>query len=256
MEIIANTTVYFGKTPIALPLSNGHGPLNPSYVVIHSTANLGASALNHVNYWHNDDTYAVHYVGDWTGKVYHCVPDTRMCWQVGNGNPYVVGIELCEPVKATDFQKVWDVGVEWAAWCLNWYGWGVDRLLSHKDCSERWGGSDHTDPIPFFAKWGRTWEQFVSEVDAKLEGDEDMPSADEIAEAVWDYQIHGYEAGEREFLTNQQLFDRTDYSGRGKDGFTIVERVCWLADKCDKLQESIDALQMSVDALSGQLARK
>ena len=55
---------------------------------------------------------------------------------------------------------------------------------------------------------------------------------------------------------NALIFDRTDYSGRGKDGFTIVERVCWLADKCDKLQESIDALQMSVDALSGQLARK
>ena len=41
-------------------VSNGHGSLSPQYLVIHETANPGASAWNHVLLWSRDDTYAVH----------------------------------------------------------------------------------------------------------------------------------------------------------------------------------------------------
>lgn len=149
-------------------ISDGHGWLDPSYIVIHETANPGATAANHRDYWSRDDTYAVHYVGDWTGDVYHCVPDDRLCWQVGNGNPYVLGIELCHADNPGDFERVWQVGVEWAAWALSGRGWGVDRLLSHYDCTRRWGGSDHTDPIGYFEEFGRSWEQFVGDVAAYM----------------------------------------------------------------------------------------
>lgn len=151
-------------------VSNGHGSLSPSYVVIHETANPGATARNHRDLWSRDDTYAVHYVGDWTGDVYHCVPENRMCWQVGNGNPYVIGIELCHATNAADFARVWEVGVEWAAWQLSKRGWGTDRLLSHYDCTRRWGGSDHTDPIGYFEEYGRSWSQFVADVAARMRG--------------------------------------------------------------------------------------
>lgn len=152
-------------------ISNGHGWLDASYIVIHETANQGATAKNHVDYWSWNDTYAVHYVGDWTGDVYHCVPDDRLCRQVGNGNPYVIGIELCHAENQADFEKVWNVGVEWAALMLDRYGWGIDRLISHNDCSEWWGGSDHTDPLGYFEDFGKSWEQFKEEVAERLEDD-------------------------------------------------------------------------------------
>lgn len=43
-------------------VSNGHGYLNASYLVIHETANPGASAYNHTLLWSRDDTYAVHHL--------------------------------------------------------------------------------------------------------------------------------------------------------------------------------------------------
>lgn len=151
-------------------ISQGHGFLAPSYVVIHETANPGATAKNHVDYWSRDDTYAVHYVGDWTGDCYHCVPNNRLCWQVGNGNSKVVGIELCHATNQADFEKVWQLGVEWSVFMLRKYGWGVDRLISHNDATMWWGGSDHTDPIGYFQEYGKSWAQFKEEVAKAMNG--------------------------------------------------------------------------------------
>lgn len=149
-------------------VTQGHGYLYPDFLCIHETANAGATALNHVTYWTREPMYAVHYVGDWTGNVYHCVPDNRLCLQVGNGNSHVLGIELCHATNKADFEKVWNVGVDWAVYMLKKKGWGVDRLLSHDDCRRKWGGTDHTDPIGYFKKYGKTWEQFKAAVKAKL----------------------------------------------------------------------------------------
>ena len=68
-------------------VSNGHGYLNASYLVIHETANPGASAYNHTLLWSRNDTYAVHHVMELDGStVYNTVPENRLCWHVGNGN--------------------------------------------------------------------------------------------------------------------------------------------------------------------------
>lgn len=145
-------------------VSAGHGSLDASYACIHETANPGATARNHRDLWSRDDTYAVHYVCDWTGGVYHCVPDDRLCYQVGNGNAYVVGLEICHAADADDFKRAWDTAVEWARWMLEKNGWGVDRLISHDDARKLWGGTDHTDPLGYFAAFGRTWDDFVAAV--------------------------------------------------------------------------------------------
>lgn len=242
MEIITNTSVNYNGITIKLPCAYGNGNfVNPEYIVIHSTANIGASAIQHINYWYHTPLYAVHYVGDWTGKVYQAVSERYVCNQVGNGNPWVIGIELCEPNNREDFEKVWRVGIEWAAWQLNKRGWGIGKLLSHNDCRIMWGGTDHTDPIPFFERWGKTWEDFKREVKEEMT----MPSADEI----WNYKINGIAAKERLYLNNKQLFDKKDYSGRGKDGATPIERITYMAAKQEKMQESIDKLIMIVDDL-------
>lgn len=173
-------------------INQGHGYLDADYLVIHSTANTGATALNHVSYWSNNPGVPMaHYVGDWTGYVYHTVPDDRICWHVGNANGFTIGIELCEPAKYTDFEKVWRMGVEFAARYLASRGWGTDRLLSHNDCRIRWGGTDHTDPLPFFGRYGRTWDQFKTDVETEMlmaEIDYDR-LGDAVARKLMDYEI-------------------------------------------------------------------
>lgn len=149
-------------------VNNGHGALNPQYLFIHETANPGATALNHVNYWRNNGAYAVHYVCDWTGNVYHCVPDNRECWQVGNGNGYGVGIEICHAKNQADFNSAYETAVEFAAYYLKKKGWNTSHLMSHHQATQRWGGSTHTDPDSYFAQFGKSWSQFVSDVNARM----------------------------------------------------------------------------------------
>lgn len=224
-------------------VNQGHGYLAPRYLVIHETANPGATALNHVSYWRNNpDVPMTHYVCDWTGKVYRTVPDDRICWHVGNANAFTVGIELCNTAKGPQFERVWETAVQFAEWYLRKRGWGIDRLVSHAYCSATWGGSDHTDPLGWFSQHGRTFEEFKSAVNGRLE--DDMPTPKEI----WEYKINGVSAGDRLYLDNKQLFDRTDFSGRGKEA-TVIERAAWMAAKQEKMQAQLDRLEKKIDEL-------
>lgn len=154
-------------------VSAGHGRLDPSYLVVHSTANPGATAENHVTYWRrNQPSVAMaHYVMDWTGggTVIQTQETDRLAWHVGNGNSRTYGIELCEATNPQDFEVEWRTAVEWAAMQLRSRGWGTDRLICHADASEWWGGT-HTDPTGYFERFGRSWGQFKADVAAYMAG--------------------------------------------------------------------------------------
>ena len=150
-------------------VSSGHGYLDASYLVIHETANPGASAYNHTLLWARDDTYAVHHVMELDGSiVYNTVAENRLCWHVGNGNGYTIGIELAHAANASDFARQWGEAVKWAGDELRAHGWDTSRLLSHYEAARRWGGSDHTDPNGYFRAYGKTWREFKQAVAAYL----------------------------------------------------------------------------------------
>ncbi len=154
-------------------LSNGDGYSSDQFIVVHSTANPGATALDHISYWMRlvaENTFTMaRYVTDWEGVVYRVAPDNTKLWEVGNGNPYVYGIELCETDNAAQFEAVWQTATAWAAGELGRRGYGIDRLISHDTARQRWGGTDHTDPLPYFARFGRTWDNFIEDVKTKME---------------------------------------------------------------------------------------
>lgn len=158
----SNAYAYTQKEQI---ITSGHGSISPSYLVIHETANPGATAANHVNYWRKNPAYATHYVMDLDGSVvYHTMADNRKAWHVGGGNSLTVGIELCHATNQADFNRQWNEAVKWAGDYLNAKGWGINRLMSHNECRLTWGGTDHTDPVGYFNQYGKSWSQFEQAV--------------------------------------------------------------------------------------------
>lgn len=149
--------------------NSGHGSISPQYLVIHETANPGASAYNHYRLYSRGYSYAVHYVMELDGSVvYHTMADNRKSWSVGNGNSRVVSIELAHATNKSDFDKQWDEAVKWAGDYLNSRGWGIDRMISHNDARMHWSGTDHTDPLSYFASYGKSWNMFKAEVAAYM----------------------------------------------------------------------------------------
>lgn len=166
----------------------GHGRLAPSYLCVHSTDNPGATAANHASYWAGAGAdYAVHLVSDWT-QCLHTVPYDALCWQVGNGNAFVEGIEICEAETLEDFERGVLIAARACRERLDAHGWSTDNLVNHAWCSEVFGGSDHSDPIPYFERWGYSWGAFTALVE---NGGNDM-TPDEI----WSFN-NGGDPGER-----------------------------------------------------------
>lgn len=149
-------------------ISQGHGSLAPKYLFVHETANPSVSALQHIKYWKSNPTYAVHYICDWTSKVYHTVADNCKCYHVGNANSLGVGIELCHASNQSDFIKVWNTAVDFCADYLKRKNWSIDKLMSHNEARIKWGGTTHTDPDGYFKKYGKTWSQFKNDVQKKM----------------------------------------------------------------------------------------
>lgn len=151
-------------------ISNGHGSISPSYLVIHETADPGATADQLMTYWRNNpNAYVVHYTMDLDGSVvYHAMADNRKAWHIGNGNSYTVGIELCHATNQADFNKQWNEAVKWAGDYLHKKGWSVSQMISHNEARLKWGGTDHTDPNSYFESYGKSWAQFKADVAAYM----------------------------------------------------------------------------------------
>lgn len=151
-------------------VNDGHGYCSPSYLVIHETANPGASAYNHMLLYSRGYDYAVQYVMELDGSVvYHTMADDRKAWAVGNGNRHCVNIEIAHATNYDDFNAQWDQAVAWAGDYLNSRGWGIDQMICHNDARLMWGGTDHTDPLEYFSSYGRSWNQFKAAVAEYME---------------------------------------------------------------------------------------
>nr|DAG07044.1 MAG TPA: N-acetylmuramoyl-L-alanine amidase [Caudoviricetes sp.] len=226
-------------------VNQGHGPLIPSYFCVHSTANPGATAANHASLWSRDYPNAVHLVSDWI-EALHCVPYDRLCWQVGNGNRYVEGLEICEATNQADFQRGIEIAAQAVRERLAAHGWGIDRLICHNEASARWGGSDHIDPIPYFAKWGYSWEQFKQLVD---KGGTGVSSQD-----LYDTKGNdGRNIFDSVIQTRNELKDRAMdalWQAKGNDGRNIFDSVIQSRYDIAELKTMLAAQTATIETLA------
>lgn len=113
----------------------------------------------------------VHGFIDDTG-VYNFAPETMACWHIGNGygNAHAIGYELCELSTAAEFAKVWDNAVGRYAELCEKYGLGVNRILGHCEAHDKGIASNHSDPEPYFRRFGKSMEKFRADVKTRLSG--------------------------------------------------------------------------------------
>jgi hypothetical protein len=82
--------------------------------------------------------------------------------------------------------------------------------------------------------------------------EDDMPTAKEVAEAVWTAEINGHTASERLYLCNVMDYDKSDPTGRGKE-YTNHDHIKWIAAVVSDLKDSIATLSTKLEALESKL---
>lgn len=120
----------------------------------------------------------VHGFIDDTG-VYNFAPFTMSCWHVGNGygNTHCIGYELCELQTASEFDKVWDNAVgHYAALCKQ-FSLTADKVIGHCEAHKKGIASNHSDPEPYFRRFGKSMTDFRAAVQKHLSGAEGVPES-------------------------------------------------------------------------------
>lgn len=142
-------------------------------LVIHSTANIGATALNHFSYWNNADRQSsVHSIADWIGEeILQLIPETEIAWHTGNyqGNREWLGHEMCETNDPAQFEIVWNKTVWFVADVCIRHGWNVkDNVWSHNGLRTMYPGITHTDPYGYLVRMDRSWQQLCDAIEGEI----------------------------------------------------------------------------------------
>lgn len=145
-------------------------------VVIHYTASPGDNARMEAEherkYW---SKAFVHEFIDPNEIIQVADPDYKS-WGVGeNGNDRFINLELCDASNQRDFDISFDKITQRAAEYLYARRLGVTpakadgtgTLWGHFQVSKYLGCTNHTDPVAYLAKWGKSWDDVIRIVTEK-----------------------------------------------------------------------------------------
>jgi len=141
--------------------------LIPQGTVLHSTANPGATAKDHFNYFNNKYRgSSPNYTLDWI-EIMRFIPESEQAWHAGpTANGKYLGIEMCEP-KGYDPDKFLEVWLR-AIWLVSdlckRYNWTTDQIFDHATISNIYRETDHQDPTAFLKQYGKTMADFKKAV--------------------------------------------------------------------------------------------
>jgi len=127
--------------------------MSPQYITIHNTANT-ASARNEVSYMRRNNNMTSYHVAIDDKEAVQAIPFNRAAWHCGDGangtgNRRSIGIEICYSMDngysgaySARYRKAEENTALYAAYVLDQYGWGVNRLRQHwnwsrKDCPHK-----------------------------------------------------------------------------------------------------------------------
>jgi N-acetylmuramoyl-L-alanine amidase len=141
--------------------------IEPKGLIVHTTANRrkGATALMHDEYYdNNSDRVSVHWTVDNENAV-KSVNEDMAAWHAGNRdyNLSYIGMEICENnvVNNTLDDATYENAVELAADILKRHGWGIDKMIQHRDVPGReWKNCPNKDLI--------NWDKLKKDVHDQL----------------------------------------------------------------------------------------
>lgn len=137
-------------------------------VVVHYTANPGASAMDNRNYFENlkdshETKVSSNFVVGLEGEIVQCVPTWEEAYASNSRNLDTVSIECCHPDETGKFNdKTYQSMVELCAWlCLKFDLDGND-VIRHYDVTGK-------DCPKYFVENEKAWEQFRKDVGKQLD---------------------------------------------------------------------------------------
>jgi len=150
-------------------------PLKPVGIVLHDTATPGAPARNEWNFFeHHTATNAHAFIDD--VEDLQIVPWNIKCWHCGEpANSMFIGVEMCVPKTHNPvfFNTVYWATVDAFArlyrYVLNIKTVTKDNLMTHDEVRVKWKDTSHTDPTSYFKEYGKTIEQFRTDVQFSLD---------------------------------------------------------------------------------------
>ena len=117
--------------------------MKPEGVTVHNTYN-DASARNEISYMtRNPYQISYHWAVDDIEAI-QAIPDNKNSWSCGDGgngfgNRKTINVEICYSKSGgSRFDQAEKNGAKLIAMILNSYGWGVDRLYTHRDHSGKY----------------------------------------------------------------------------------------------------------------------
>ncbi|ALV21564.1 GW domain-containing glycosaminoglycan-binding protein [Carnobacterium antarcticum] len=148
---------------------NGNGAAEG--IVIHETANPNSTITSEINYmtinWQNAFVHA--FVDK--DNIIQIHPADFAVWGAGKqANPRFYQIELVEHDTFHQFAQSVNNDAYLAAYMLYYFDLepsratkgGSGTIWTHDEVSRYLGGTDHTDPVGYFAKWGYTVSDFYN----------------------------------------------------------------------------------------------
>lgn len=152
-------------------------PTTNGKIVIHSTDNMDAPAVNNAIFekrtWLTNAAYVHYIVGD-NGKVFQVGQPGYVAWGAGANMNYQapVQIELAETSNYEQFKTDYATLIELVANSARTYGinrvlnpaYGLNGVVTHNYVSQVYGGTDHTDPTGYLAKYGVSTVQLAQDI--------------------------------------------------------------------------------------------
>ncbi|MDG2979069.1 peptidoglycan recognition protein family protein [Latilactobacillus curvatus] len=184
----------------------------PSGVVVHYTDNpTNFSARNEADYEIN---------GGWQSAFVHTFIDANTilnihatdfgAWGCGPvGNKYFAQFEMVTARNFDDFTKTTSYSAWYTAYLLSKYNLtpslaqahnGVGTVWSHSDVTHYLGGTNHTDPDAYFAKYGYSMGQFFDLVQHyydEMNADKNVGAFDSSAVQATSFNVKGWHASSK-----------------------------------------------------------
>lgn len=135
-------------------------------IVIHYTANPGATAQNNRDYFNSPQSnVSSHFVVGLEGEVIQCVPLDEQSSASNRRNVDTISIEVCHPDSSGEFSiPSYNAAVKLCVWLCKNFRLDSDDIIRHYDCE----GADHKLCPKYYVEHPDSWEKFKGYVEERL----------------------------------------------------------------------------------------